>query len=168
MNNLVLKNSIRFFFLLLLQVTILNNVNFLGYLNPMVYVLWVLLFPIRKNKTYILITSFLLGLCIDFFSDSGGINAFSLTFIAFIRLNVLKFILKKTDFDYITFTIKKISFSKTISYFAILIVIHHILIYMLTYFSFNHYLVIITKTLTSSLFTLFLSILGILLVKKGK
>lgn len=168
MNNPILKNIARFFFLLLLQTTILNNVNFLGYLNPMIYVLWVLLFPVKKNKSYILISSFFLGLCIDFFSNSGGINAFAITFIAYIRLSVLKYVLRKSDFDFITFNIKKIPLSKTIFYFAILIIIHHFLIYSLSYFSLEHYSKIFSKTFISAIFTLLLSILAVLLINKKK
>ena len=49
----------------------------------------------------ILIISFLLGLSIDFFSDSGGINAAATLFIAYIRLPILSAILRKNEFDFL-------------------------------------------------------------------
>ena len=67
MNKTIRANIIRFIGLILLQGLLLNQLNFLGYLNPMVYIVWVMMFPFKKNKTPILILSFLLGLCIDFF-----------------------------------------------------------------------------------------------------
>ena len=87
MNKLILNNTFRFVVLVLLQVLVLNKVNLFGYLNPMVYIVWVFLFPVRKNKTTFLILSFLLGLTIDSFSDSGGIHAAATLFIAFYRLS---------------------------------------------------------------------------------
>ena len=75
MNSEIFSNTVRFFFLILLQVLLLNNINFLGYVNPYLYVLFLILFPFNGNQTLFLLLSFLLGLGIDLFEDSGGINA---------------------------------------------------------------------------------------------
>ncbi|UMB62075.1 rod shape-determining protein MreD [Lutibacter sp. A80] len=168
MNNLVLNNLVRFLILILLQVLVLNHINLLGYLNPMVYIVWIFLFPIRKSKTLFLILSFLLGLSIDFFSDSGGINAAATLFIAFIRLPILKIVLKKTDFDYLLFNIRTISFSKSLLFISILTFIHHFIVFSLSYFNFNSYLAIISNTILTSIFTIIISILGIILFTKKK
>ena len=112
MNNLIFSNSIRFIGLILLQVLVLNYVNLFGYLNPMVYIVWIFLFPIRKNQTFFLLASFILGLSVDFFSDSGGINAAATLFIAFIRLPILKAVLRKSDFDYVLFNLRTVSIDK--------------------------------------------------------
>ncbi len=168
MNNLVLNNIIRFLILVLLQVLVLNHIHFFGYLNPMVYIVWVLLFPIRKSQTLFLILSFLLGLSIDFFSDSGGINAAATLFIAFIRLPILKIVLKKTDFDYLLFNIRSISFSKALLFISILTLIHHFIVFSLEYFSLNYFPSIIYNTILTSIFTIIISILGIILFTKKK
>ena len=168
MNNLILNNSIRFIGLVLLQVLVLNHVNLLGYLNPMVYIVWVVLFPIRKNQSFFLILSFLLGLSIDFFSDSGGINAAATLFIAFVRLPILKIVLKKTDFDYLLFNLRAISFGKAFLFISILTVIHHFIVFSLSYFNLNSLLIIISNTILTSIITIILSILGIIFFTKKK
>lgn len=168
MNNLTLNNSLRFLALVLLQVMVLNHINLFGYLNPMVYVVWVILFPIRKSKTLFLILSFLLGLSIDFFSDSGGINAAATLFIAFVRLPILKIVLKKTDFDYLLFNLRAISFGKAFLFISVLTVIHHFIVFSLEYFSLNSFTTIISNTILTSVFTIILSILGIILFTKKK
>ena len=168
MNNLILNNSIRFIGLVLLQVLVLNHVNLLGYLNPMVYIVWVVLFPIRKNQSLFLILSFLLGLSIDFFSDSGGINAAATLFIAFVRLPILKIVLKKTDFDYLLFNLRAISFGKAFLFISILTVIHHFIVFSLSYFNLNSLLIIISNTILTSIITIILSILGIIFFTKKK
>jgi len=168
MNNLILSNSLRFIGLVLLQVIILNRINLFGHLNPLVYIVWVFLFPIKKEKSLFLLASFLLGLTIDFFSDSGGINAAATLFIAFIRLPILKAILRKSDFDYYLFNLRAISFDKILLYITTLTVIHHFIVFSLEYFSFNAFTTIVSNAILTSVFTIILSILGILFFVKKK
>lgn len=168
MNKLIFINIFRFIVLVLLQVLILNKINLFGHLNPMVYIVWVFLFPVRKNKTAFLLLSFLLGLTIDFFSDSGGIHAAATLFIAFYRLSLLEFILRKTDFDYLLFNLRAISFSKAFFYIAISTLIHHTIVFSLEYFSFHEFTTIIYNTFLTSIFTIFTILLGILFFTKKK
>lgn len=168
MNNLITSNSIRFIALVLLQVLVLNHINFFGNLNPQIYIIWIFLFPIKKNQSLFLIASFFLGLSVDFFSDSGGIHAAATLFIAFIRLPILKIILKKSDFDYFLFNLRTISIGKIFLFISTLTFIHHLIIFTLEYFSFNAFITIITNTLYTSIFTILVCILGILLFVKKK
>lgn len=168
MNNLVLKNTIRFIGLLFLQVLVFSHLNLFGNINPMVYIVWVFLFPVRKNRSLFLILSFLLGISIDFFSDSGGINAFAITFIAYLRLPLLIAILRKSDFDYMQFNLRAISFNKAFLFIAALTIIHHFIVFSLEYFNFNAIFNIITNTILTSIFTILISTLGIVLFSKKK
>jgi rod shape-determining protein MreD len=158
----------RFIGLVLLQVLVLNHLNLFGYLNPLVYIVWVFLFPISKNKSTLLIGSFLIGLSVDFFSDSGGIHAAATLFIAFIRLSVLQAVLRKSDFDYLLFNLRATSFSKAFIFISILTVIHHFIVFSLEYFSFISFATTISNTLLTSILTIFISILGITLFTKKK
>lgn len=168
MNSLILKNTIRFIGLVLFQVIVLNHLNLFGYLNPFAYIIWIFLFPVRKNKSLFLIASFLLGLSVDFFSDSGGIHAAATLFIAFTRVPILKFVLRKTDFDYLLFNIRSISFNKAFLFITILTLIHHFIVFSLEYFSFNSFTIIISNTFLTSILTIIISILGIVLFTKKK
>ena len=168
MNNLIFRNIIRFIGLVLLQVLVLNHLNLFGYLNPLVYIVWVFLFPISKNKSVFLLTSFFIGLSIDFFSDSGGIHAAATLFIAFIRLPVLKAVLRKSDFDYLLFNLRATSFSTAFLFISVLTIIPHFIVFSLEYFNFNSFVTIISNTLLTSIFTILISILGIILFTKKK
>jgi len=168
MNKVIFQNIFRFIGLALLQVLVLNHIDLFGYLNPMVYIMWVLLFPIRKNKSALLIFSFLLGLSIDIFSDSGGINAAAAVFIAYVRLPVLKAVLRKTDFDFVLFNIRSIAFSKSLLFIGILIGIHHFIVFSLEYFSFRNLITIFTTTIFTSIFTIIVSILGMFIFTSKK
>lgn len=168
MNNISLNNVIRFVGLLFLQVFILNHVNIFGHINPMVYITWVFLYPVRKTRGLFLILSFLLGISIDFFSDSGGVNAFAITFIAYFRLPILMAVLRKSDLDYAQFNLKTLTVNKIILFISILTIIHHFIIFSLEYFSFSEFLNIISSTILTSIFTILISFLGFTLFTKKK
>lgn len=168
MNNLTLTNSFRFIGLILLQVVVFNHLNLFGFINPMIYIAWVFLFPFRKNISLLLVLSFVLGLSVDFFSDSGGINAAATLFIAFIRLPILKIVLKKSDFDYWSFNLRTVSFSKALLFITLLTIIHHLIVFSLAYFSFQDFISVFSNTLSTSIFTIITIILGISLLTKKK
>lgn len=166
MNNLVINNAIRFIGLLFLQVFILNHLNIFGYINPMVYITWVFLYPVKKTRGLFLVLSFLLGISIDFFSDSGGVNAFAITFIAYFRLPILMAVLRKSDLDYTQFNLKMLSVNRIILFISILTIIHHFIVFSLEYFSFREFLNIIMNTVLTGIFTILISFLGITLFTK--
>ena len=168
MNNIALNNTIRFISLLFLQVLIFNHANIFGHINPMVYIAWVFLYPVKKTRGLFLILSFLLGFSIDFFSDSGGVNAFAITFIAYFRLPVLMAVLRKSDLDYAQFNLKTLSINKIILFISILTMMHHFIVFSMEYFSFSEFLNIISSTVITSFFTVLISFLGITLFAKKK
>ncbi|MHB0754581.1 rod shape-determining protein MreD [Polaribacter sp. M15] len=149
-----------FFSLLLLQVFVLNNVLFLGFINPYLYIVFVFIYPLKENRIPFLFYCFLLGISIDFFSDSGGIHAFSILCIAYLRLFFVKLYFRKVAADYPFFKLKSESFGKVFNYTATLTVIHHFIYFSFANFSFNNFSNVLLNTLYSSIFTLLLYFLG--------
>ncbi len=166
--NDVIKNTALFIGLVLVQVIVLNNILFWGYINPLPYILFVIIYPVKKDRGLFLLLSFLLGLCIDFFSDSGGVNAAATLFIAYIRLPLLKGLLRKPEIDFPVFTIFKLPFLRLLSFIAILTLVHHFILFGLEYFKLNMILTIFSKTFLTSIFTIILLILSLLFMDKNK
>ncbi|SDR96130.1 rod shape-determining protein MreD [Formosa sp. Hel1_31_208] len=158
MNSLNFNNIIRFFVLILAQVLIFNNINFMGCINPYPYILFILLFPANNNRTLFIFISFMLGLFVDIFSDSGGVHAASCVTIAFIRPAILKFAFGMI-YEHQNIKFNNTEFGNRVIYFSILIVIHHLLMFMLEIFNISNIILIAQKTLFSSVFTLILCIL---------
>lgn len=164
-NSEILTNAARFVVLLLLQVLLLNNINLFGYINPYLYVLFIILYPFNASQTLFLFLSFLLGWGIDIFEDSGGINAAACLVAAYIRPVILRFSFG-VSYDY-----QSVKFSSTqpgsrISYVALLVFIHHFILFLLEFFNFAHFLLILKKTLFSSIFTIILVFLTLALFRK--
>lgn len=145
-----------FVFMILIQVFILNNILFLGYVNPYLYIMFIFLYPLNKNRFVFLFLAFLLGLIIDFFSDSGGIHAFSTLFIAYIRLFFVRVYFNKFEVDFPFFRLNLEPFGKRFNYVVTLTVIHHFILFSFANFSFQNFSNVLTNTIYSSIFTLIL------------
>jgi len=158
--NKTIRLILLFVLLLILQVFVLNNINFLGYINPYLYIAFVFYFPIKNNRFSILLWSFLLGILVDFFSDSGGIHALAITTIAYLRLFFIRMFFKKLPSDYIFFDLQTEAFGKVFNYIITLTVIHHFILFAFTNFSFQNFSNVLINTLFSSIFTLILFFLG--------
>lgn len=166
--NSFFQNIIWFIVLIILQILFFNNINLFGYINPLFYIIFIFYYPLKKEKTSILLFAFFLGITIDFFSDTGGINAAATTFIAYFRLSILSTILKKKEFDYQLFNIRSISFGKSIWYIFVITFLHHLIVFLLDYFSLNQITSIFSKTLITSILTTLIILLSIVLFTKRR
>jgi rod shape-determining protein MreD len=167
MNNVVGANIIRFILLLLVQVIICNTINFLGYINPYSYVIFIFLFPIKDNRLVLLLVSFLLGMLVDMFSDSGGVHAAASVCLAYARP-----ILLKTSFGML-YEHQTVKFSNTeigslISYITFGVLLHHFILFSLEIFNISNILLILKKTLFSGSLTIILSVLIIILFSRNQ
>lgn len=165
MNRSSIEQTTRFIVLVLLQVLILNNINFLGDINPYVYVLFIALFPVINNRMTFIFLSFLIGLCIDIFSDTGGIHAAASVFVGYARPLFLKFAFGMT-YEHQTIRISQSDIGQRLIYFTLIILMHHLILFSLEIFSLSMIPSILKMTLFSGIFTILLSILGTTLFGK--
>lgn len=165
MNSSIISNIVRFLGLIFLQILVLNNINFLGYINPYLYVLFILLYPFNANQSLFLFLSFLLGLGIDIFEDSGGINAAACVVAAFVRPNLLRFSFG-ISYDHQNLRLSATPFGSKLSYVFLMVIIHHLVLFSLEMFSLTHIILILKKTLFSGIFTVLLVILSLSLFSK--
>jgi len=164
MTNTIITNTLRFIFLILLQVLLLNNINFLGYVNPYLYVIFLVLYPFNTPQSLFIIVSFLLGLTIDTFEDSGGINAAACLVIAYIRPTILRFSFG-VSYDYQTVKLSSTPYGARLGYVMILVFLHHLILFTLEMFDFSHSFLILKKTLFSGIFSILLILIGLSLFK---
>lgn len=155
-----------FFGLLFLQVFVLNNILFLGFINPYLYIAFVFLYPLKENRFPFLLYSFLLGLFVDFFSDTGGIHTFSIVLAAYLRIFLIKIFFKKVAADFAFFDLKTEPFGKVFNYIVTLTIIHHFVYFSFANFSIQNFSNVLLNTLYSSIFTLVLYFLGTSIFRK--
>lgn len=150
--------GLRFTLLMLSQVLIFNDLSFLGYINPMIYVLFIYWFPIRPNKTVFLLLSFLLGFAIDVFSDTLAIHTTALLTTAFLRPLLMRFSFGAAV-EFQGFSFNNTTLFQRISLLGLLVILHHTIFYSLEIFSFLHLLLILKKIVMNSLLSLIICLL---------
>ncbi len=88
-----------FIFLILLQVIILNRINVLGFATPILYIYFLLKLPFGRNPYYTIISGFLIGLIIDIFLNTPGMNAAATTIVATFRKPILNLFYDREIFE---------------------------------------------------------------------
>lgn len=99
MIEIIPRNIFRFIVLVLIQVLILNNIEFSGYINPFLYVLFILLLPFETPAWLLLVSGFALGLTVDLFMNTPGLHAAATVLTAFVRPFVLRILLPVTGMN---------------------------------------------------------------------
>lgn len=169
MNNVYLKNGLRFAVLLLIQIFVLNKIRFGGYLNPYLYVLFILLLPFETPKWLLLLSAFFLGLFVDMFSGVMGIHAAASVLMAFARPGVMKIIAARGQYEPGSQPgIQDFGFPWFFSYSLLLVVLHHLLLFYLEVFSFHEFFITFLRVIFSTAFTLILIFITEYLFLKNK
>lgn len=83
--------------MVLAQVIVFNHLCLFGVAVPLVFIYFILCLPIGLSVNWIMTWSFLIGLTIDIFSDTPGMNALSCTLAGLLRHPVLKLYLQRDD-----------------------------------------------------------------------
>lgn len=156
----VLQNIIRFILLVLLQVLVLNNIQFLGYINPYLYILIILALPVQMPRWVTLLLAFALGLIIDTFSNTLGMHAFATVLVAFLRNGIIKLFTSIEEGNNPTPSFYTFGVSAYVKYVVVLVLIHHTTLFILEAFSFTNFWITLAKITLSSFVTI-LMILGI-------
>ena len=167
MNSTLLVNIFRFVLLLAVQIVIFNNMNFLGYISPFPYILFIILYPVNGNKSGLLIASFLLGLIMDMFSNSGGIHTTACLVLAYFRPYMFKFSFG-LSYEYQTIKLNDVLTPERFSFILLSVVIHHFTLFIFEAFQFSFLLDILLRALLSSVFTILICIIIIYLIKPNR
>jgi rod shape-determining protein MreD len=156
----VLQNIFRFIILVLFQVLVLNNIQFLGYINPYLYILFILMLPVQLPRWATLLLAFGLGLTIDMFSNTGGMHASASVLVAFSRNGIINLFTSLDEGNNPTPSFYTFGVSAYVKYVVVMVFIHHATLFFLEAFSFTHLWIMLAKTILSSIVTI-LIILGI-------
>ncbi|AEE19634.1 MULTISPECIES: hypothetical protein [unclassified Dokdonia] len=155
MKNSVSVNIARFVALMIVQIYIFNNVNLFGYINPYPYVLFLLVFPFTANRALYIFIAFLTGLTMDMFGNSGGVHAAACLFLAYLRPVALRFSFG-VSYEYNAIKLSKVSFYERFIFISIMVLIHHLVLFLLEVFNISNILYTLNKTLVTSIFTIIL------------
>ncbi|MCY1722411.1 rod shape-determining protein MreD [Prolixibacteraceae bacterium Z1-6] len=160
MGRVLIKYAILFLVLVLVQVLFLNQVQFSGFANPYIYILFVMLLPVSSPKSVVLISAFLLGLSVDIFSNTLGMHAVATVFIAYLRPLIIRGITNREEdmSDYPG--LKQNGIGWFFYYTTLMVVLHHLVLFFIEVYTFTNFLETLYRILLSSVFSIFVIVLS--------
>ena len=155
------RNLLRFVVLVLFQVLILNNIQLGGFVNPYVYVLFILLLPFETPPWLLLFSGFTLGLSVDLFVHTPGVHTIATVFMAFLRPQVLKIFAPRDGYEPGTFPrLSYYGFEWFFKYTLILVFVHHLVLFYVEVFRFSDFFSTFLRVILSTIFSTFLVVIS--------
>lgn len=153
----IIKYVISFILLVLFQGLILNNIEFGGYINPYLYVVFILMLPFDTPDWLVLLIGFVIGLCVDMFTSTIGMHISATVFMAFARIYLLKMIQPRGGYDFgLKPNVQMMGLQWYLLYAGILILLHHLFLFYIESFKITQFFSTMGRALSSTFFTLVL------------
>lgn len=160
MIRLLPKYILQFVGLILFQVVILNNIQINGYLNPYLYILFIITLPIELAGWAVLILAFTTGISIDLFCNTPGMHTSATLFMAFIRQIILPYLAPREGYENSTLpNVDYYGWSWFAKYAGLLTFTHHLFLFYVETFSFAYGWHTFAKVVISSMITFTLILL---------
>jgi rod shape-determining protein MreD len=139
---------------MILQVLLFDQLQLLGVRHPYIYVLCLLMMPITLSHSADMIIGAVVGLIMDIFCNSMGIHTAACIFIMFIRPYLIGAIVNDKDRLNEQISLRSLGMEALLRYVVILVVIHHLIVFLLAAWNWAHIGFVLVETLVSSLVTI--------------
>ena len=124
----------------------------------MVYIMFLFWYPINENRPVFIGLGFLLGLSIDFLSDTMAIHTAATITIAYLRPTIMRFVFG-INYEFQSFKLNNSTKAQQITFLTLLIIVHHLVFFTLEIFNLSNLLLILKKVISIGLATLVLCLL---------
>lgn len=160
MQSPVIKYTFMFIVLVAVQVLFLNQLQFSGYINPYIYVLFIMLLPLNAPRYAVLLLSFFIGLTIDIFSNSLGVHSFASVFIAYLRPGIIRVITNREEDMNEYPGLANTGIYWFLAYTTIMVFVHHTVLFYIEVFTFHNFFSTLYRVFLSSIFSIFVIVLS--------
>ncbi|MES2398186.1 MAG: rod shape-determining protein MreD [Bacteroidota bacterium] len=169
MLNEIIRNIVRFAILVGIQVLVIKNIELGRFINPFIYVLFIIGLPFETPKWLLLFSGFVMGITIDLFYDTAGMHAAACVFIAYLRPGLLKLFSPRDGYEFGTQpNIQYLGIPWFLSYSGILILLHHLILFYIEVFRFSEFFSTFFRVIVSSVFTVLLVVISQYLFHRKK
>jgi rod shape-determining protein MreD len=138
------------------QVLILNHVHLLGVGTPLLYVYFIITFRRNFPKWLVLVSSFLLGLLIDIFSNTPGLAASTMTLVALAQAYLIDLVAPRDSAEDLEASAKVLGASKFVTLSALLTLLYCLVFFALEAFNFFDVLLWLARSVVSFVLTMVL------------
>lgn len=163
----ILKYIGLFVLLLFLQLFIFNNIQLSGYINPYIYILFILLLPYEISGWLLLGLAFITGICVDSFMNTYGMHTSATLLLAFLRPYILRLISSREDVDKKgSPSIYSNGFTWFLKYAFFLTLAHHFMLFFIESFTFTTFFHTLLRVVLSTIVTTSFILLSTFLFSK--
>ena len=121
--------------LVLVQVLFLNQIYLFGLATPFLYIYFILVMDKDVSPIALMLIAFTLGLVIDVFCNTPGVNAGASVLLAFSRMRLLRMFAPREEFENYEPGIYTLGIGAFIRYALTAALLHHAVLYLLEAFS---------------------------------
>ena len=135
MKTTFLREMAGFVVLVLLQTLVLNRISVFGVAVPILYIYFLIKLPKNRNLFYVVISGFLMGLIIDIFLNTPGMNAAATTIVATLRKPLMNIFFSKVEYEDFVPSI----YTETgafLRYSVVMVLLHQTLLFFIESFTF--------------------------------
>ena len=140
--------------LALLQVLVFNQLHIDGSATPFLYIYFILKFNSKVGRNQLMLWAFMIGLTVDVFGNTPGMNAAACTCLAFVRNSLLRLVTLRDLDEAFRPGIKSLGVAVFFRYILMASVLFCTLLLMIDTFTFFNLPVLILKIVTSSAMTM--------------
>ena len=122
--------------------------------SPFIYVIFILMLPVSLSPVNTILVAFIMGLTLDIFSGTGGVQAFACVFIGFFRPKILRMIMPPGGYeDIIAPDISRLGFIWFVSFSLSTVFLHHLILMFIDRFSIYMFWSTMGRVIASSFLT---------------
>lgn len=168
MLNTIFKYTGIFILLFAIQVLLMNNIQFSGFVNPYIYILFILLLPFETPSWLLLIIAFFTGLLVDLTMGTPGLHASATVFAGFLRPYVLKLVAPREGYESGDKPgINTNGFRWFLMYVLVIVFLHHLALFYIEVFRFDYFFRTMLRALLSTGFSIvFIIIIQLLVIRR--
>ncbi len=155
MTKTFLNFAILFVALVLVQAVIFNNLIIFNTAIALVFIYLIIILPLTVSANAAMTIGFLLGLCVDIFSNTQGLNSLSCTILAFVRRPIYHLYMpREEETTNLRPGLKSMGWTSFMKYALTMTLIYCICVFTLEAFSFFNLHRLFLRIGASTIFTL--------------
>lgn len=153
----ILEYTILFVVMVILQIFLFSRIGISMYVHPLVYIAFIILLPMEVLPVVLLSCGLLMGVTMDFFMASAGINTIATLFVAFCRPTLLNRLVGKDEVrDGGIPNVNRLGIGKFIKYALCMILLQCIIFFVFETLTLHFFYITLLRIVLSAVVTLLL------------
>lgn len=154
MSKTFLQFSVMFVVMVLLQAVIFNRLVLFSVALAFLFIYFIIKLPMNTSSSKVIFLSFLIGFCVDVFSDTPGMNALACTCLGGCRHTVLRlYVPREDDVIHRIPGISALGWAVFSKYVLTMSLLYCVMVNLIESFRFDHPLLLSERAVGSTLLT---------------